>query len=102
MATPIKGHSLASHSGTTKEIQLAGLVSCRSVQFVNCDGTPGLHCTSVSGEESWLQLQQRTSVKMILLQQLRLPGMCRTGNVMESLVWSLGGVVQDVLRHGYL
>ncbi len=53
MATPIEDHSLTSHSGTTEDIQLAGLVSCRSVQFVNCDGTPGLHCTSESGEESW-------------------------------------------------
>ena len=57
MATPIKDHSLASHSGTTEDIQLAGLVSCRSVQFVNCDGTPGLHCTSVdsrcSKEPQW-------------------------------------------------
>ncbi len=51
--SPFEEHSLSSHSGSTEDIQLAGLVSCRSVQFVNCDGTPGLHCTSESGEESW-------------------------------------------------
>ena len=60
MATPIKDHSLASHSGTVDDIQLAGLVSCKSVQFESSDGTPGLCCTSASGEETWTPIAART------------------------------------------
>ena len=60
MATPIKDHSLASHSGTVDDIQLAGLVSCKSVQFKSSDGTPGLRCTSASGEETWTPVAARS------------------------------------------
>ncbi len=53
MATTFKDHSLASHSGAVEDSCQSGLVACKSVQFENCDGTPGLRCTSASGEENW-------------------------------------------------
>ncbi len=53
MATPFKDDSLASHSGAVEDSRLSGLVACMSVWFENCDGTPGLRCTSASGEENW-------------------------------------------------
>ena len=98
MATPIKDHSLASHSGTVDDIQLAGIVSCKSVQFESSDGTPGLRCTSASGEESWTPVAVRSlsGNKFATATDQRLPGACHTGSVTEFLVWRLGRDVQEV------